>query len=293
MLDPRLLRAFVAITDHGGFTAAADHLHMTQSTISQQLGRLEESVGHPLIDRAARPIGLTPAGERLIGHARRILNLQEEVATLLADPAGTMSLRLGMPEDVFDPVMGEAFAQFATRHRAVRLDVTTGLSRDITRRYRAGEFDIIVVKEDTPAPDHRVTFTEPMGWYEGIDAPAWPDPLPLVAFPGDGLYRDTMFDTLDRMQRRWYVAFTGSSLNSVIGAVEARLGVSLLPDSTVRQRQVRRCAGLKAERDMAVSLYAWDQSGPVNELMQQIAGLLKRRQGAKKGLLVKRTGRGL
>lgn len=49
MFDPRLLRAFVTIFESGSFTAAADKLHLTQSTISQQLARLEESVGHSLL----------------------------------------------------------------------------------------------------------------------------------------------------------------------------------------------------------------------------------------------------
>ncbi len=52
MLDPRLLRAFVAIADQQSFTSAAARLNMTQSTISQQLARLEQAVGHALIDRA-------------------------------------------------------------------------------------------------------------------------------------------------------------------------------------------------------------------------------------------------
>ena len=81
LLDPRLLRAFAAIADAGSFTLAADRLSMTQSTISQQLARLEEAVGQVLIDRAARPIQPTAAGGRLLGYARRILALQEEAAS--------------------------------------------------------------------------------------------------------------------------------------------------------------------------------------------------------------------
>ena len=88
MLDPRLLRAFVAIADAGSFTAAADRLHMTQSTMSQQIARLEDAIGRALVDRAARPVRLTVTGERLLGHARRILALQDEALTLVAK-AGT------------------------------------------------------------------------------------------------------------------------------------------------------------------------------------------------------------
>lgn len=67
MLDPRLLRTFVAIVDNASFTVAADRLNSTQSTVSQHLGRLETVVGHRLIDRSYSPIVPTPAGERLLG----------------------------------------------------------------------------------------------------------------------------------------------------------------------------------------------------------------------------------
>ena len=93
MLDPRLLRAFVAVIDDAGFTRAAERLNMTQSTISQQIARLEDQLGQPLIDRDARPLRMTPAGERLAGYARRILALQHEASLALSDPAGTVPIR--------------------------------------------------------------------------------------------------------------------------------------------------------------------------------------------------------
>ena len=125
MLDPRLLRAFVAIADAGSFTAAADRLHMTQSTMSQQIARLEEAIGRPLVDRAARPVRLTVTGERLLGHARRILALQSEALTLVAETSGTTSVRIGMPDDIATPEMARVFAAFTKRHKEARLDVTT------------------------------------------------------------------------------------------------------------------------------------------------------------------------
>jgi DNA-binding transcriptional LysR family regulator len=65
VFDPRLIQAFVAVADAGSFTVAADRLGSTQSTVSQQIGRLEGKVRKPLLDRTARPVKLTPAGERL------------------------------------------------------------------------------------------------------------------------------------------------------------------------------------------------------------------------------------
>lgn len=278
MLDPRLLSAFVAIVETGSFTQAAERLHLTQSTISQQLGRLEQLVDRSLIDRTARPVQATVAGERLLGYARRILALQEEAQATLAHNPGAASVRIGLPEDIVTGPMARAFADFARSHRQVRLDVTTGLSRDLTRRYRSGEFDIVIVKEDTPSPDCSALYPEALAWFEGADAPqAWTDPLPLVVFPQGGLYRDAMFQRIERQRRSWYVAFSGSSLQSVVVAVEAGLGLSLLPVSAATGRRLKRHEAFGEEPDIVVSLYAWERSGSVADLADRMKAALGER----------------
>ena len=286
MLDPRLLRAFIAIADAGSFTQAAERLNMTQSTISQQLARLEDTVGQILVDRDTRPAQPTAAGERLLGYARRILALQHEAETALGDPAGTSPVRIGVPEDIVNAKMAEVFAGFTRSNRAVRLDVTAGLSRDLTQRYRAGEFDIVVVKEAAAEPDCRASFPEPMAWFESIDRQSdgadpgqsdWPDPVPLVVFPPGGLYREAMFERIEREQRRWYIAFSGSSLRNVLVGVEAGLGLSLLPRSVTTGHRVRPYTRFGAEPSMGVSLYAWEKTGPIAELAERMTAVLAAR----------------
>lgn len=279
MLDPRLLRSFAAIVDTGSFTLAAERLAMTQSTISQQLARLEESLGAVLVDRTARPIKSTPAGERLLGYARRILALQEEAQAALGDPAGTAPIRIGVPEDIVSSEMAQVFHDFTRRHREVHLDVTAGLSRDLTRSYRAGEFDILVAKEPTASPDCRATFPEALAWFESAEAPqAWPNPVPLVAFPPGGLYREAMFERIEHERLRWYIAFSGSSLHNVLVAVEAGLGLSLLPRAAAGGYRVRQYAHFPEEPAIAVSVYAWENAGLVAELVEQICAVLADRQ---------------
>ena len=277
MLDPRLLRAFVAIADAGSFTAAADRLHMTQSTMSQQIARLEEAIGRELVDRAARPVRLTVTGERLLGHARRILALQNEALTLMAETSGTTSVRIGMPDDIATPEMAVAFAAFTKRHKEARLDVTTGLRADLTRRYRSGELDIVVLKEDKPSPDSWASHEEPIAWFTAHDAAgALPDPVPLVTFPPGGLYRDAMFERLERERRRWYVAFTSASLRNVLMAVEAGLGLSLLPVDAARGWRIKPVADFTAEPPVVASLYSWERGGIVGELANEVLDILKR-----------------
>ena len=278
MLDPRLLRSLIAIADANSFVHAAERLNMTQSTISQQLARLEDAVGQTLIDRAARPVAPTAAGERLLGYARRILALQQEAETVLGDPAGTTSIRIGVPEDIMSAAMAKVFGDFAKRHREIRLDVTAGLSRDLTRRYRGGEFDIVIVKEAEASADCRATFPEAMAWFESANTPGkWPDPIPLVAFPPGGLYREAMFERIEHEHRRWYIAFSGSSLHNVLVGVEAGLGLSLLPRGAAVGYHVRPYAAFGTEPSMVISLYAWENAGPVTELVERMSAVLAAR----------------
>ncbi|MGV9010028.1 LysR family transcriptional regulator [Brevundimonas sp.] len=274
-LDLRLLRTFVAIADAASFTGAADRLNSTQSTVSQHLARLETAVGKRLIDRVSRPVLLTPSGERLLGYARRLLALQTEALTLFAEPAGTATIRLGVPDDIVSPAMSDQFARFAQGHRAFRLDVTTGLSRDLSKRFRAGEFDIAIVKETVPSGDAKVTFPEPLAWYEPMQWDReWPDPIPLVTFPPGGLYRDLMIDRIEREGLRWYIAFTGNSLNSILSAIEAGLGVSVLPVSTTRQRSVSPGTVFTGEESLSLSIYAWERGGAIGELVDVMARVI-------------------
>ena len=278
MLDSRLLQAFAAIVDAGSFTAAADRLHMTQSTISQQLARLEEAVGQQLVDRASRPVQATAAGERLIGYARRILQLDKEAQAALGDPSGASPIRIGLPEDIFSDDMASIFKAFATADRSLRLDITTGLSRNLTERYRGGEFDIVVVKEPAASTDCHASFPETMAWFESKDrAPEWHEPIPLVTFPPGGLYRDTMFERMERERRRWYIAFSGSSLQSVLTGVEAGLGLSVLPVQATKGRRLRPYAPLGMASSMVVSIYTWDKNGPASELASRMATALANR----------------
>ncbi len=278
MLDPRLLRAFVTIIETGSFTLAAERLHMTQSTVSQQLARLEQATGKPLIDRNTRPLQLTTAGEYLISYARRILALQQEAQTVLGDPTGTIPIHIGLPEDIMSTDMALALSAFSQQHRSIRLDVTAGLSRELMEGYRSGQFDLVIVKEAIASADHHATFPEEMAWFESIEYGGnWPDPVPLVTFPQGGLYREEMFERIERERQHWYIAFTSNSLASVLTGVETGLGISLLPVATTKGHRVQVYQPLGKANPMAVSIYAWNQDGLVATLLQQMTAVLNRR----------------
>src|SRR6266576_6358283 len=98
MLDFDLLRSFVSVVDTGGFTSAGERVHRTQSTVSQPIRRLEETLGYPLLHRNGKAVALTEQGERLLSYARRILALEQEAREVVARPEGEGVVRIGVTE---------------------------------------------------------------------------------------------------------------------------------------------------------------------------------------------------
>ena len=137
MLDLDLLRSFVSVVDAGGFTRAGERVHRTQSTVSQQIKRLEDTVGRPLLHRNGKRVAPTEEGERLLSYARRILALADEAHQVVAQSAGEGVVRLGLPEDFAASRLAQVLAGFARSRQGARLDVRCDLSVRLARRSRS------------------------------------------------------------------------------------------------------------------------------------------------------------
>src|ERR1700687_6095964 len=148
MLDFDLLRSFVSVVDAGGFTRAGERVHRTQSTVSQQIRRLEESFGRSLLHRNGKQATPTEEGERLLSYARRILALAEEARDVVARPAGGGIVRLGPAEDFAVYQLPELLSEFARSRPGLRLDVRCGLSVRLARDLARGELDLALFKRD-------------------------------------------------------------------------------------------------------------------------------------------------
>lgn len=233
MLDPLLLRAFVTVVETGNFTRAGERLHLTQSTVSQQIIRLEQSLGARLLDRSQRQVWPTEAGERLLGYARRILRLEEEARQALIPVKGETALRLGAPEDLAGELLTEALRDFIGERPHLRLEVESGLSNPLLHLYRNGELDILLVKQWGADRDAHASWPEPLSWVCSARGMVADDPLPLVVFPVGALYRQEMIHALESSGRPWRISYSSTSLAGLGAAVRAGLGVSLVPSRGV------------------------------------------------------------
>src|SRR6478735_9476687 len=146
MLDLELLRSFVSVVDAGGFTRAGERVHRTQSTVSQQIKRLEDDIGQPLLNRSGKDLTPTEAGERLLSYARRLLALAEEARDVLTRPGNEGAVRLGVPEDFAAYRLTELLATFSRSHPGLRLDVKADQSVYLRRDLERGKLDLALLK---------------------------------------------------------------------------------------------------------------------------------------------------
>ncbi|MFP6847221.1 MAG: LysR substrate-binding domain-containing protein [Pseudomonas sp.] len=269
MLDHLLLRSFVAVADCANFTRAAERLHLTQSTVSQQIRRLEDNLGCRLLDRSARQILMTAEGEQLCSYARRILALHDEAEDVLRNQQIQGVLRLGVPEDFAAERLMPLLADFADTQTSVRLEVSSGLSPELLRQYREGEFDLLLSKQMNPGNDCLAAWPEPLCWVDSRHSPAWPrEPLALAVFAPGGLYRQEMLQTLEMQARNWRISYSSASLASVCAAVAAGLGISLLP-RRVLQAEHQVIDSLPAIEGMHLVLYARPNLGQAGTLLKE------------------------
>src|SRR6266566_6370742 len=146
MLDFELLRTFVAVADCGGLHRAAERLNLTQSTISQQIKRLELETKRPLFRRTTRSVALTDDGEMLLGDARRLLQLEEAARHRLAAPRLSGTVRLGVVEEVAGGSLPPALGRFAKLHPGVKLEVQIGVSAELIEQLNAGRLDVVFAR---------------------------------------------------------------------------------------------------------------------------------------------------
>jgi DNA-binding transcriptional LysR family regulator len=146
MMEFELLRSFVAVAECGGFRRAAELLNLTQSTVSQQIKRLELETDRPLFRRTTRSVALTDDGEMLLGDARRLLQFEEAARHRLAAPQVSGTVRLGVVEEVASGSLPSALGRFAKLHPGVKLEVQIGVSAELIEQLNAGRLDVVFAK---------------------------------------------------------------------------------------------------------------------------------------------------
>ncbi|QGZ31730.1 LysR substrate-binding domain-containing protein [Stutzerimonas stutzeri] len=224
-IDAELLRSFVAIADHGGFTRAADAVNRTQSAISMQMKRLEEDVlQRALFERNGRQVRLTAEGQVLLGYARRILKLHGEVLTTFREPHMVGSVRIGTPDDYVMRFLPGILSRFAQAYPLVQVELHCEPSFQLLQR---SDLDLTIVTREPGAEIGQLLRRERVVWAE---APGFniheQRPVPLAVFNAECFCRAWACNALDSLEIPYRVAYTSPSLSALMAVVNAGLAVT-------------------------------------------------------------------
>ena len=275
MLDLDLLRSFVSVVDAGGFTRAGERVHRTQSTVSQQIRRLEDELGRPLLYRNGKQATPTEEGERLLSYARRILALWQEARDVVARPAGDGVVRLGIPEDFAAYRLTELLSDFVRARPGLRLDVRCGREHPAASGARARRTRSRPVQARLRGGGGIKAWPERLHWVTSHRHPIDfdRDPLPLAVFEQGCLYRNRMIHAAEAAGRAWHIAYTSPNLSGIQAAVSAGLGVSILAEVAIlpEHRRLGKADGFPPITDTEVALVAAPDASPATH---RLAALL-------------------
>ncbi|MGO1001160.1 LysR family transcriptional regulator [Lysobacter sp. CA196] len=232
--DPTLLRTFVAVNDAGGFTRAAERLHLTQSAVSHQIRRLEEHVGRALLHRTTRRLTLTEDGEDFLRHAEQILQSLDALSRRFQPSPITGAVRFGVPENFIGDRLPNLLCQFTRAFPNVRMDVSVSMSMDLRQMVDADELDLAVVIALPGDAAETVLRRTRFVWVasDSFDIAAGRS-LPFAFFPSPCINRQVGVSALDGTEVEWHVMFTSPSQQGLNAAISAGLGITVMVEDDV------------------------------------------------------------
>jgi len=292
MLDVRRLRVLRAVAQHGSFSAAAEALAYTQSAVSQQIAALEREAGTLLVQRNARGVRLTEAGQALVRHTEVILSRLADAEAELEAIAGLRSgrLRVAAFPSACATIMPKAIARFREQHPGVDLTLQPAEPDEVAALLKAGDCDVALTIDAPPVT------TEP----EGIDLVHLLDDPMYVCLPATHPRASQEYVRLeDLADESWILGSTGRCPDSLVflracqaagfecqiafhsddylaiqGFVAAGVGLALIPDLglvTVRDDVViRSLADVAPYRRISAATLAGGYRSPAAAAMIEI-----------------------
>jgi DNA-binding transcriptional LysR family regulator len=281
---PELLRALVAVAEAGGFTRAAERLHLTQSAVSHQIRRLEEQIGAPLFIRTTRKLALTEDGEEFLRHARQILQAHAALSQRFQASTLAGAIRFGVPENFLGDELPHLLSRFARTFPAVRLEASVSLCQDFSARIESGELDLAVAMRRAGEPGGTVLRRSHYVWAAAEDfmVPAGSS-LPLALSNPPCLCRTVAIEALAGSGVEWHIGFTSANLHGLRAAMLAGLGASIIAHDELEpgMKVLAPSYGLPPLPDLEFALI-WSANGKMpcsRELGRLIADAARRLGG--------------
>ncbi|VVD60979.1 LysR family transcriptional regulator [Pandoraea anhela] len=237
VLEVDLLRSFVAIAQAGSLSRAAQRIARTQSALSQQMKRLEAIVDQPLLQRTGRGVVLTGPGERLLGHAQRILRAHDEAMADMSGRGLTGTIRFGCPDDYAAAFLPHLLREFAVVHPHAQVEVicepTPRLLEQLSRR----ALDLALISLPEGVDERNVIRREPLVWIgdPGLDGVLSDPhaPLPLALSDPDTLDHIAACEALAKIGRAYRIAYASSNLAGLAALARSGQAFAVMTQTAV------------------------------------------------------------
>jgi molybdate transport repressor ModE-like protein len=294
LVDPRRLLVLDAVGRHGSLAGAARSLSLTPSAVSQQISALERECGTQLLERSARSIRFTDAGERLVARAASLRDVLEHAQADLATLRGAerRGLSLGIFESVARQLLPGALERFRSSHPQVAVKVHELAPEPALELLRRGELDVAVT--------HSYSLS-PLAIPDGLaQTPVGDDPLVIVAAadmpapaelsslagerwigPDSEYCRQTLLQACRRAGFEPRIESTVGDYRLAEHLVAAGLGVALAPSLALSTRPVAKTARYTLPEVGTRRITAWRAPGSsrascVDALVATLAARLRR-----------------
>jgi len=222
-LPTELLRSFAAIVDSGSMSRATERVFVTQSALSLQMKRLEETVQTPLFQREGRRLALTPAGQTLLAYAREMLATNDRAVSALNGDTLAGPARVGLVQDFAETLLSGVLARFAQLNPDTQLQVRVGGSPALLEDLEADRLDVALCMG--PADDVAAISVAPMLWL-GEARLAEEEILPVAILERPCRFRDALLAALEARGRPYRVVLETPSLSVLRAAVDSGLGLT-------------------------------------------------------------------
>ncbi|TIS88507.1 LysR family transcriptional regulator [Mesorhizobium sp.] len=255
ILDLELLRTFVAVAESGSFTNAAPRVGRSQSAVSMQIQRLEQSLGKQLLVRTPKAVIPNAAGNDLLAYARRLLKLSDEAWTSVTGTSYAGSVRLGVPDDYAASLLPQVLRRFANEYPQIAVDLVCEPTDKLNLAIRENGVDLAIV---TRAPNQTIEILrrERLVWVSSPTHMAWETcPLPVALFENTPS-RAHVLRALADSDRAYRCTYSSPSLLGLVTIVQTGLSLAALalcsvPDSL---RIVGENEGLPMLHDLEIGI---------------------------------------
>ena len=236
------LRYFCAVAATGSFTGAAELEGISQPSLSQQIRKLEQTVGAPLFTRLGRRIRLTAAGEALHEHAQEILRHSRDATQRIRQLGQSISgpLRVGAIPTVLPYLLAPRLTDFVTLYPEVQVELKEETTTELVKQLQQGKLDVILVA--LPLRVSEVVCSElvrdplmlaiprnhPLAGQDTAHINAVQQERLLLLREGH-CFRGDVLTACTRARAEFHATFESDSLATIFSLVAAGLGVSIVP----------------------------------------------------------------